>query len=805
VNFRRRSRYTGLWLPSVMTAVGVVVFALGYSLTTSVAKRQSGIHNDQMVVQVGRVSSASSQPRSLLSPVELQELSASDVFVSIAAAVRIPVPASTSRMTQFVDVEGVAPGYFEALGVRALRGRTLSLEDFHHAAPSAALISEHLARTLFGSPDSAVGETIRLASAHATVVGLVGPDFPGVGTHLRPTRVWVPGHVLRSMRPSLLASVFDIESGERPTFNVLGRLPPDSSRTLAESALNRSLPGSVSGGPGIGVAERSFRWTVAEPNKMELRFVRSGALAVTLALALFLAACLASASNLLLARSLAQIDDCRIHIALGATVGKLVMREVTRNGYPVVVVLVVSAAVVASAQQLVRIDVQVAQAISLPIVPSFTVWTSALIGVGTLFVFFGILALPAFYAARTANQLPRHHLGLTNPRGRQKALVAFQVGATVALLVIARILGGTDRLGDLSPSLEIEHLGMITLSGLRDASPAGLIEAANSAAAVEALESVGIVAGQLFGSSTPMGRMAATMDQLGTVERPVAVGMPVFQADSGLLATLRLPVLFGRGIEPADLLDARDVVVLSRLVALDLFGTANAVGRRVLIRKNLSDQEVSDSVVVGVVADIDAPFAQRLARGLAVVPIFAMGGKEPTLVFRAREPARVVRAVEAAITKFDSTSQPFGTANGWALAGGGYQLGLLLGQGARWAGALTLFVAAAGVFSLVVVVAGLRIDEWSIRAALGAAPYQLWILVAWQGLRPAILGLVLGAGVGAAFVGTVRAVLFNVAFDANIADVVLVAFVVASVATAGAAAAAWRFSRPQLSSGFRGN
>jgi putative ABC transport system permease protein len=94
-----------------------------------------------------------------------------------------PVPADTFPPDEEIRV--VTPGFFEAMGMRLLRGRTLREAD-----PSQSLVvNESFARRYFGTAD-AVGKRLRLSSSSPfwTIVGVVGDahDF-GLDQPVRPT------------------------------------------------------------------------------------------------------------------------------------------------------------------------------------------------------------------------------------------------------------------------------------------------------------------------------------------------------------------------------------------------------------------------------------------------------------------------------------------------------------------------------------------------------------------------------------------------------------------------------------------
>ncbi len=83
----------------------------------------------------------------------------------------------------------VAPGYFSTVGTRLIAGRDLSWAETYHRTP-VALVSEGMARELWGDPQSAVGKQIRVTTADAwsEVVG-VAADLRDNGIDQKPPTI----------------------------------------------------------------------------------------------------------------------------------------------------------------------------------------------------------------------------------------------------------------------------------------------------------------------------------------------------------------------------------------------------------------------------------------------------------------------------------------------------------------------------------------------------------------------------------------------------------------------------------------
>ena len=76
---------------------------------------------------------------------------------------------------------------------------------------------------------------------------------------------------------------------------------------------------------------------------------------------------------------------------------------------------------------------------------------------------------------------------------------------------------------------------------------------------------------------------------------------------------------------------------------------------------------------------------------------------------------------------------------------------------------LAVVLAAVGIYGVVAYVVAQRTREIGVRMALGARRSEVVRLIMWQGLRPAVAGLVIGLAVAAAMTRVIRGLLYEVA------------------------------------------
>jgi predicted permease len=222
--------------------------------------------------------------------------------------------------------------------------------------------------------------------------------------------------------------------------------------------------------------------------------------------------------------------------------------------------------------------------------------------------------------------------------------------------------------------------------------------------------------------------------------------------DSDFFRTLRIPMLAGRGFSAADA-GGQPVAVVNRLLAEQLFGTADAVGRE--FRLGSEPGEAAPFRILGVVAD--ARYAS-IRRGFEPTAyLFDKQSPDSTrpVTFEARTegaPTAIAPTVRDIIRQIDSTLPVSRLGTQLEQIDRSIRTERLFARLAAMLGLVALALSGIGLYGLLAYSVTQRTPEIGIRMALGAERTAVRWLVLRESMVLAAAGLV--AGVPAALAGT---------------------------------------------------
>jgi predicted permease len=266
---------------------------------------------------------------------------------------------------------------------------------------------------------------------------------------------------------------------------------------------------------------------------------------------------------------------------------------------------------------------------------------------------------------------------------------------------------------------------------------------------------------------------------------------------TGYLATMKLRLKQGRWFTDQDAAGAPLVMIISEAVAKAMFPGENAIGKRVgCCAAN------SIKTVIGVMAnvrsngpaqDVIPEFYLPLAQAPADAWSWIGNIMSVTVRGSAPDPAAATHAIRAAVRTVMPAAPVYRIttmrdALSATIAVDHFNTVLLVALGM-----IGMLLAAIGIYGVVGYFVTLRTHEIGIRMALGATGKQVLRLLAWQGLVPIVIGLVIGSGLAVWSARLLQASLFGVsAHDpltyAAVTAVLLLAGILATVLPARRAA-----------------
>lgn len=632
---------------------------------------------------------------------------------------------------------------FEALGVRALRGRLFQAGDASPDRPEVAILGEALWQTRFGADPDIIGRTIRLDGTEHEVIGILPAGFAiPQGSRLLESDVWVP------LRYSPAQA-----SARRSNFLMLfGRLRPGTRVEAADGELRALMDGIIRANPELLGEQLRVVPLRAEAQ----RSVRGPLLLLLGAVAFVLWIAAANVASLLLARGVGRQRETAMRAVLGASRTNMMrpalLESMLLTGAGLALGLALAWAGVRAIGTL--------AAVRMPQLRGLGLDGPVLI---TAIALAAIVALvcglaPAWNASRSDPQEMLRAGGRGGIGKRQhrvlRTIVAVEVSLSLVLLLGAGlVLRGFSRLVSQEPGFDPEPLLTLNVAVPPENYANSPVYSTFLLRAFEAIRAVPGVVDVGTISLLPYAEWGTNFNiryegQPG--DNPAQ--MPLVEIRSitpGLLDVLDLRLLAGRRYEEAeDPAPGSPITVLANQALVDRdFPGQDPIGKRFHIADTVF------ATIIGVVSNYKnmgpvRPPAPEVYYSIAQT---SPGRTSYPLIVRVEgEPAAYAQAVTRAIQSVDATAAvssvaPMTTVMASSIAQQRFYL-LMLGLFA----AAALVLAVAGLYGVMSYAVAQRTREIGIRGALGSTPRQTLAYVMKQGMRLVVGGLLVGIVTGTA-------------------------------------------------------
>jgi predicted permease len=688
------------------------------------------------------------------------------------------------KQPESVRTQLVSGDYFSTLQVPAVRGRAIGRDDLRlPEGQPVAVIGDRLWKERLGGTD-VLGQTIVVSGVAATIVGIAPPGFIGVWSDAR-ADLWLPLTMQYALAYRNNMSSYGSAELTDPWatqdviswLNVIGRIPA-AEQTQARASFevaNRAGVEDTANAVDDPKFREEIRGNALVMQPLTQGFSRLRAqlseafIALTAMVAIVLLVACANVANLLLARSAARARELAIRIAVGATRARLVQQGLVESALLATVGgatgwvfgqwssgVLASAFLATSPDRLPEVyspDLRV-----LVFTAGVSIATALLCGL-----------LPAARTARSDSQgalvvTSRSTGGPSIMRG-MRPLVAAQLALAVVVVFAAALLGRSlVNFTKVDPGYDTDRLVSVSFSPSASGYSAAQIPALGARLVDAVMSTPGFVSAAVSTCGLLENCQYSSSYFIDGDRARDEVDLDENYVGPGYFATAGIPIAAGREFDDRDRDGGALVAIVSESVAKRYYPGLDPIGRRI------GDREFT-AEIVGVVGDVRP-------RELRDAPV-------PMLYFAIRQwpsrpnnlAVRVNGDVGAAVASVRTALQR--AEPGLVLDNVG-TMALQIDRNILRERLVTYLAAAFGVLALLLGCIGLygvlsysvarRTQEFGVRLALGARPFDLTRDVLGDASRVALAGTAIGLLAALWVSGLLDALLFEVStFDPVVA------------------------------------
>jgi predicted permease len=661
-------------------------------------------------------------------------------FAGLAASNLTESSLEYENETRSASAEPVSGNYSEVMRVRPFLGRWFTDEN-----EPVAVIGYRVWQRTFGSDPNVLGKKIRSESRWYTVIGVAPENFTGLYAPME-TEIWVPLRVWASQYPDIVAAM---KERTRPRVLMYGRLKPGVGEPQAAANLN-AVDAQIQ-------KENSVSQSATDPIQIEVVHgspnpnSHTGAVPILALLffvvgAVLLIAC-ANVGNLLLGRGATRRREFSVRVTLGAGRARL-LRQLLTESLLLCFLGTVAGLVVGQWTN------RMIQALFLSMPTDAPMFADLAIGY-RVFAFSAGVALLATVLCGLLPAWRDSRVDVTsNFNGESKGTQRFRLGrasmvgqialSMILLLCAGLFLRALEILRSTDPGFAVQNR-MFAVTNISE--PEFTPESGRQfySKVLNDLRALPAVRQATLTERLPLqGRENDCLSAVDQAEKPFSSTYGVI--DSGFLAVMKIPLLTGREFGAADSANSPPVAIVNETLARELWPNQSAVGQRISVGCK-TQQRVQ---VVGVARDTKVvsmadppqphfyrPFSQNYSGYAAFV------------IETADEPGPMLETIRRALKEESSGIRIYSVRRLEDVVKDSYwHLGLQTSLLSVF-GLVALMLAVVGLYGVIAYHAARRTHEIGVRIALGARPRDVHRLIQGEGLRLAIIGIVIGLALSA--------------------------------------------------------